>query len=96
MVDNSHWWHGELGTVELVEPESAVPDEGGVGRGWAGVCHTKPSGTAKSPDKLSHLGSTTGVLAFMVMPCHSGHRRNRMGAVYASDICQFHDNSYRR
>src|SRR4051794_25925924 len=27
----------------------------------------------------------------MVMPCHSEHRWSQVGAMYASDICQFRD-----
>ena len=34
---------------------------------------------------------TTGVLGVMVMPYHSEHRWSRVGAVYASDVCQFRD-----
>jgi hypothetical protein len=32
-----------------------------------------------------------GVLDVMVMPYHSEHRWNWIGAVYASDICQLRD-----
>ena len=56
--------------MELVEPESAMVDEGG----WAltGVCRTQLSGMVK-------FRPSAGVK----------HRRDRIGAVYASDVCQF-------
>jgi hypothetical protein len=46
-------------------------------RVYRGSC-TIPSGTAS-------------VLGVRVMPYHSERRWSRLGAVYASDICQFHD-----
>jgi hypothetical protein len=76
-----------------------VVDERRVGRGLAGVCRTKLSGTVKfvrQDQTLSAIkhqlydpGGTTSVLAVMVMSYHSEHRWNQIGAVYASDICQF-------
>jgi hypothetical protein len=47
-IDSSQQWYGELGTVELVEPGSAVVDEGELAGALAGVCCTKLSGTVKS------------------------------------------------
>jgi len=41
MVDNFQRGYGKLGTVELVEPGSAVVDERRVGRGLEGVCPDK-------------------------------------------------------
>lgn len=38
-------------------------------------------------------GRTTGVLGVMVVPYHSEHRWSRVGAVYASYVCQFRDNA---
>jgi hypothetical protein len=51
-VDKCQQWYGELVTVELVELESAVIDEGVLARGLAGVCWTKLNGTVKLSDKI--------------------------------------------
>jgi hypothetical protein len=59
-----------------VEPGYAMVDEGG----WLG--RSLPY-QAKWYDKVD-----PGVLDVMVMLYHSVHRWNRIGAVYASDICQ--------
>ena len=65
--------------MELVEPGYAMVDEGG----WLG--RSLPY-QAKWYDKVD-----PGVLDVMVMLYHSVHRWNRIGAVYASDICQLRD-----
>ena len=81
--------------MELVEPESAVVR---VGRSSAGVCRTKLSCTVRQRSdawryktRLCHPGGTTDVLPLMVMPYHSEHRWNRIGAMCAKDIYQFRD-----
>ena len=65
--------------MELVEPGYAVVDEGGLAVAWQEFA------------VLSTSGGATGVLGVMVMPYHSEHRWSRVGAVYASDVCQFRD-----
>jgi hypothetical protein len=35
-IDISQQWYGELGTVELVEPGSAMVDEGELAWAWLG------------------------------------------------------------
>jgi hypothetical protein len=78
-----------------VEPGSAVVDEGGLAVAWQEFAVR----TAKSSGKIRRLalsntgctipGGTTGVLGVMVEPYHSEHRWGWVGAVYASDVCQF-------
>jgi hypothetical protein len=64
-IDNSWPRSGDLETVELVEPESAVVDEGGLaGAGWG------------LPYQAEWYGKVNPWL-------------DRIGAVYASDVCRF-------
>ena len=63
----------------------------------AGVCRTYGKVRIRSgawrhkTPRCTIPGGTTGVLGVMVMPYHSEHRWSRVGAVYASDVCQFRD-----
>jgi len=79
--DSSQRWHGEFGTVELVEPGSAVVDDGGLAVAWQGFAGTKPQWYGQSRQTRSGAWRyKTSALPFpVVLP------------VYASNICQFRD-----
>jgi hypothetical protein len=84
--------------VEQVEPRSAVVDEGELVVAWqeftvrtAKVVKVRSALWRYKTLAVPIPGGTTGVLGVMVMPYHPEQRWSRVGAVYASDICQCRD-----